>query len=589
MRIWRSLVFVLLCATSVAAQDLSNNPAGVPWLNTNDEWGRAWGDAANQFYKNLEAHRNVHGGDQMQFAVGTEIALRKVFRPKVWFKGNFSGSVSIMAARGEYEAFQLVICPITDEERGLGYLSDGRAQGNGSLVPKTVVIHAIDVSPLHHADVDYQIESAASTLYRVGYIPTQPGQYPVMHVGDWPDPLLPLGPLEVSNPYCQPVWVEIRVPREAPAGEYSGHVTVHGPHDVRIEIELTVWDFTLPNPPRTVSNGWVLHEWFRRDGTDRLLERLDVLLDHRLIAWHTAVDTRGDLEAHDRVMELLLSRGVQLQAIGGKPDAAYIEHLHSRGWLEHFVSLWGDEPHERDYPRYREQSDVIHNEFPGLAVAMTEEPTPTNVGLFDVWIAEPSAQRDAWVQDALNRGDRVWWYLCQLPINAEYPGPIHRAPGMVVDRPAIDHRITYWLAFEQHIDGVSYWAVSQWPEGWDKWNGGAEPWPTNPRVPFPYSGQHNANGFLCYPGSDGMPWPSIRLKTMRDGLEDHDYLSLLRERAGDTLWSAIEDQAVPHELAVGLRYYNKDPHVLLKVRRQVAERIIQLPQANPDRHYLSAD
>ena len=394
MRIWRSLVFVLLCATSVAARDLSINPAGVPWLNTNDEWGRAWGDAANQFYKNLEAHRNVHGGDRMQFAVGTEIALRKVFRPKVWFKGNFSGSVSITAARGEYEAFQLVICPITDEERGLGYLSDGRAQGNGSLVPKTVVIHAIDVSPLHHADVDYQIESAASTLYRVGYIPTQPGQYPVMHVGDWPDPLLPLGPLEVGNPYCQPVWVEIRVPREAPAGEYSGHVTVHGPHDVRIEIELTVWDFTLPDPPRTVSNGWVLHEWFRRDGTDRLLERLDVLLDHRLIAWHTAVDTRGDLEAHDRVMELLLSRGVRLQAIGGKPDAAYIEHLHSRGWLEHFVSLWGDEPHERDYPRYRERSDVIHNEFPGLAVAMTEEPTPTNVGLFDVWIAEPSAQRD---------------------------------------------------------------------------------------------------------------------------------------------------------------------------------------------------
>ena len=81
MRIWWSLIILLLCATSVAPQDLSNNPAGVPWLNTNDEWGRAWGDAANQFYKNLEAHRKVHGGDRMQFAVGTEIALRKVFRP----------------------------------------------------------------------------------------------------------------------------------------------------------------------------------------------------------------------------------------------------------------------------------------------------------------------------------------------------------------------------------------------------------------------------------------------------------------------------------------------------------------------------
>ena len=144
MRIWWSLIILLLCATSVAPQDLSNNPAGVPWLNTNDEWGRAGGEAANQFYKNLEAHRIVHGGDRMQFAVGTEIALRKVFRPKVWFKGDFSGSVSITAARGEYEAFQLVVCPITGEERGLGYLADGLAQGNGSLKPKTVAIRAID-------------------------------------------------------------------------------------------------------------------------------------------------------------------------------------------------------------------------------------------------------------------------------------------------------------------------------------------------------------------------------------------------------------------------------------------------------------
>ena len=71
MRIWWSLIVVLLCATSVAAQDLSNNPAGVPWLNTNDEWGRAWGDAANQFYKNLEAHQKVHGGDRMPLIDGT--------------------------------------------------------------------------------------------------------------------------------------------------------------------------------------------------------------------------------------------------------------------------------------------------------------------------------------------------------------------------------------------------------------------------------------------------------------------------------------------------------------------------------------
>ena len=43
------------------------------------------------------------------------------------------------------------------------------------------------------------------------------------------------------------------------------------------------------------------------------------------------------------------------------------------------------------------------------------------------------------------------------------------------------------------------------------WNGGfeswpAKPWPTSPRSSFPYSGQHNGNGFVCYPGTDGRPY-----------------------------------------------------------------------------------
>lgn len=580
MRIIPYLLTMLFFATSAGAEDLSKNPDDVPWLDTNDDWGRPWGDAANHFYRNLEAAGAAPGAaaGEMEFAVGTELSLRKVFRPKVWFKGSFGSPVALEAARGEYEAFQLVVCPIADAERELTYLSPERAQGEGSLIPKTVSIDAIEVSPLRHAGSDFRIETSAMRIYRVGYIRTLPGQYPVMHVGQWPDPLLPMRPFEVSNPNCQPIWIEVRVPHDAPAGDYGGHVTVRGPHDVRVDIRLTVWDFALPDPPRTVSNGWSLHQWFTRDGTDRLVDRLNVLLDHRLVAWHTAFDQRNDLRAHDRVMELLLSRGVQLQAIGGEPEPQYVKHLREKGWLRHFVSIWGDEPHERDYPEYRRRAELVRKKFPGLVVAMTEEPTPTNEGLFDLWIAEPSAQDDGWVKEALRRGDRVWWYLCQLPIHAQYPGPIHRAPGMVVDRPAIDHRITYWLAFKQQIEGVSYWAVSNWPKGWDKWNGGAEPWPPNPRVAFPYSGQHNANGFLCYPGADGMPWPSIRLKAMRDGLEDHDYLSLLRDRAGLTRWSAMADRAVPPELAMGLRYYNKDPGVLLKARRHLAEQIVGLGQ-----------
>ncbi len=572
-----TLTTACILSLTIMNNDLMTNPAGVPWVDTNDEWGRTWADAASDFYDRLDAQRArlaAQGvpADAIEFAVGTDSSLRKVFQPKLWFKGDMSGAVQIEAARGEYEGFQLVVCPIAEGERKLTKLSDEKTQGHASLEPKSVNIRAIEVSTLKQIGGAGRIEPERIRLYRVGYVPTLPPQYPVMHVGDWPDPLLPLEPFDVSNPLCQPVWVEVQVPRDAPPGGYEGHITVRGPHDVRIDVSLHVWDFALPDPPAHVSMGWSLHNWFKNDGIESLLERLRVLLDHRLAPWHVAYDHHESPADHDRIMSLLLSRGVKLQQTSGKPPASFVEHLRVKGWLDHYVCVWGDEPHERDYPTYQARTDEIREAYPGLTVAMTEEPGPHNQDLFDMWIAEPSAQNDTWVQDAMRRGDRVWWYLCQLPIHASYEGPIHACPGMIVDRPAIDLRITYWHAFKQNIEGVSYWAVSAWPAGFEGWP--QKPWPPNARMNFPYSGQHNANGFLCYPGADGMPWPSIRLKCMRDGLEDQDYLTILRQRAGDSPTAAVKRLLdVPSELAVGLRYYNKDPRVLLAVRRQIAQEI----------------
>jgi hypothetical protein len=38
----------------------------------------------------------------------------------------------------------------------------------------------------------------------------------------------------------------------------------------------------------------------------------------------------------------------------------------------------------------------------------------------------------------------------------------------------------------------------------------------------------NGDGMLIYPGKNG-PLPSIRLKMIRDGLEDYEYLTLLKK------------------------------------------------------------
>ena len=52
-------------------------------------------------------------------------------------------------------------------------------------------------------------------------------------------------------------------------------------------------------------------------------------------------------------------------------------------------------------------------------------------------------------------------------------------------------------------------------------------WPDVPWDPNTF-GRYNGDGYLLYPGPKGVPYPSIRLKALRDGFEDYEYMWLLR-------------------------------------------------------------
>ena len=572
-------VTVLALASGAFAVDATKNDQGIEWIHTTDHWGVPFGDGATMFYADVEQHRTWLAeqgtpAGKMEFVVGTEISLRKVFRQKWWFRGKMTGQVEIAAARGETEAFQLVICPIAPMEQKLTHVSPEKDHGAGPMQPKTVKIASVVATDLK-GPKGAVIPASAVEMSRVGYIKTVQPQYPVMNIGEWPDPLLPMEPFEVSNPFCQPVWVDVRVPRDAAPGKYTGQIRVEGPHAVTIRVSLTVWPFELPAKRSYVTMGWSLNAWFLKGGAEPFMKKAEVLLDHGLAPWHACAKLAKNLDDHDRVFRWLQERGVKLQAMTtSKPDAKYIEHLRKRGWLKHFICIPGDEPHERDYAKFRQRAEAIRKQFPGLTVAMTEDPQPINEGMFDLWIVEPSVHRDECVRAAQRRGDRIWWYMCQLPIHATYPGPIWACPGAVADRPAVDHRVPYWLAWKYGIEGVGFWAISSWPKGWDKWPD--QPWPVNPISKFPYSGQHNANGFLCYPYKDRV-LPSVRLKVLRDGMDDYEYLLLLKGLVGRKATGRDKQLlAVPPEVAMGLRYYNRDPDGILSARREIASRIVAL-------------
>ena len=591
-----------LCAPTHAAPKKKNPPL----LDSVDDWGRPWVDCTFSMYKRLAAYRaQLKAKGQLpttlEFALGTDIALRKVFKNKAWFKGQFTTQVAIAAAKGEEEAFQIVVLPIhADEIAAMDiaakpapadiqpklWKQEDRAMGMAPLAKKTVQISAVTASDLKQVGGSGVIPASRISIHRVGYVQTSPSQYPVMHVGWWPDPLPKFEPFAVANPNLQALWIEVDVPHDAPAGDYAGRITVQGPHALGVDVKLHVWDFAIPEYPAFKTAGWALAGGLRKKGVEVYRQYADLALEHGVSPWDAAQSfldrSLKDLSVHDANLERFTKKGLKCIEVSRlKPEQlpAYYAHLKAKGWDGLLYVRYHDEPHEREYPSYRKRYQEVKAIAPDVRISASGQACPGMLGAADLFISDVSALRPEWNAAARERGASIWWYYCHLPIHAEYHSPISITPGMVVDLQGIDHRIIYWLAWKAKVDGVGYWALAAWPPGNDVWTEAG--WKMRGRNPFPYSGIHNGNGYILYPGADG-PIASIRLKTIRDGLEDYDYLLALRAAlakvpasmaASPAIQSARKLLDVPAEVAVSNHYYNRDPFALLRQRARIAEAI----------------
>ena len=84
--------------------------------------------------------------------------------------------------------------------------------------------------------------------------------------------------------------------------------------------------------------------------------------------------------------------------------------------------------------------------------------------------------------------------------------------------------------------------------------------------------QFNGSGSLFYPGTPcGIRGPvaSMRLKNIRDGMEDYEYFALLERRAGSAAVRKIVDRIAPSWWG-----YTRDPKALSAARSELAAAIL---------------
>ena len=144
-----------------------------------------------------------------------------------------------------------------------------------------------------------------------------------------------------------------------------------------------------------------------------------------------------------------------------------------------------------------------------------------------------------------------------------------KTPWWHIDYPLLHYRVPAWIAWRYRIRGLLYWG------GMSFWSQVEDPW-TDPKTLDRRKGKKqplfNGEGTLVYPGRavgyDGIA-PSLRLKALRDGIEDYEYLAIL-ERLG----LAEQAQKVVLPLAGTWFQWDSDPGAYEKARAVLAGMIV---------------
>jgi hypothetical protein len=194
----------------------------------------------------------------------------------------------------------------------------------------------------------------------------------------------------------------------------------------------------------------------------------------------------------------------------------------------------------------------------------------------DIWLTDLSTVGyDPRVLTPPARPPELWHYYCHLPINVQFRAPLTLAPNMEIDNPALEHRLALWMSWRLGAKGVVIWSGnSEWSSlgsnFWERLDLSGDAYRN--AYTFPYAGVHHGNGLLVYPprtpGGDALP--SLRLKVLRDAMEDLAILEAASRRLGrkgKALCDPVPD-VFQHP-----QYFDRLPETLLEKRAAILRRV----------------
>lgn len=448
--------------------------------------------------------------------------------------------------------------------------------------------------------------------------------------GYWPDALAPIKePFTMAAQYNvvrnRPVWVDLNIPAGTPAGTYTGTVTVTQNQKTleTLNLEVQVYNFSLPETTSlitymNISKGW-LSRFYNKDASSPEMDKLtqtyyDFLYSRRMEPWFNYqlephIEVKGDKvevkfndDRYRYYMNKLHSKRVLLDALPGElhrqikdPEfskgfndkvKSYLSQVEAyfrkNGWKDRLVfNSPVDEPNtQEEYEDTRKWAAMAHEAAKGVPFLSTESPVPddpdwgTLRGHVNHFSVHGNALNHGNVKQAIKeeqqKGGEITWYIS---CDQTYP-----QPNYFIDAPAMDPVMVPWITAKYKMAGFLYWAANFWPETPNPWLDPitfisgflcSDGYLLNGEGALLYPGDH-AKRFTGQPDVDG-PISSIRFELLREGIEDYEYLQMLKNLGDGEYADSLISQMV-----IDVSAFSRSREELYSIRKAMAERLEKL-------------
>ncbi len=559
----------------------------------------------------------LHAGGSVADAdwqVWTVTETRHVLRSEPPGDGH---AVRIAGARNEWVSFQILMRS-NSPVKGVRVAADDLRGPDGAVLP----VSGARLYRQHQLHLD--VGTYRNEAFRPdGYPdPLIPFRHPVTGEALGPARFAAV-PFDLAADETHGFWVDLYVPAAAVAGNYRGvyRVTAEGGRVVDIPLTLTVWDFTLPRMPTLVTAFGSLAQRMRSYYRERAragneaeptdwqaieVQCAQLLSEHRINATPPAEMLRP-IEQNDGSFRIPAE---QVQALREFVDryhvnAVQVPHPSSViddpqgqrerlcAWLaafDHaakgldrphvvFYTYLKDEPNTEEDYRYVQTWGRAIREAESVVQVLVVEQTWTErgkggadsawgdlYGAVDIWCPLFSLHRPDSAAKRRALGETIWTYtaLCQ-------GAP---TPWWHIDYPLLNYRVPAWMAWRDGIEGLLYWG------GMSHWRQTDDPWVWAPI----YIGRgalqqgrkdilFNGEGSLVYPahvvGYDGVV-PTLRLKALRDAIEDYEYLAILNR-----MGRSVQAGRIVRRLTESWFQWDEDPAAYETARAELAALIVE--------------